>query len=106
MTTNPYLSLKTKPIVVVPIGVESVSIEQVEDGEAFEDYGVYFVDDRTLARRILVNAKLGGQARDGVVVHELLHAVSDIYGLGLTEKTVRVVEQGLGQALTRWWARA
>lgn len=33
------------------------------------------------------------------VLHEVLHAIDDIYGLDLGERRVRVLEQALGSAL-------
>jgi uncharacterized protein (DUF697 family) len=34
------------------------------------------------------------------LLHELLHAISDLYGLDLRESQVRTIEQGLGQVMT------
>lgn len=34
------------------------------------------------------------------VLHEVLHAIDDIYGLDLGERRIRVLEQGLGTLLT------
>lgn len=100
--TNPYRNLSCYTLAKLPIGSEMVQIQRVTAGEPFDDYGAYFVDEETLERRILINNRLSGPALDSVVLHELLHAVSDIYGLGLSEKTIRVIEQGIGQAMPVW----
>jgi hypothetical protein len=47
---------------------------------------------------IYVDPALSRKAKDMAVLHELLHAASDQYSLGLTEAKVRVLEQVLTQA--------
>ena len=47
-------------------------------------------------QRILVKCQ-SQQQQDMTVLHELLHAVSDMYGLRLSESQVRVLEQVVTQ---------
>lgn len=100
--SGPYQTLSCYTLTELPVGAELVKIQRVMAGEPFDDYGVYFVDEQTLERRILINNRLTGAALDKVVLHEMLHAISDIYGLGLTERTVRAIEQGIGQSMSVW----
>lgn len=46
--------------------------------------------------RIMVAAGLDPDMRLLTVLHEVLHAIDDIYGLGLGEQKVRILEQALG----------
>jgi len=49
-----------------------------------------------LDAEILLNQSLKGAARALTLLHEVLHAISDMYGLDLEESQVRVLEQALG----------
>jgi len=40
------------------------------------------------------------EAQRLTLLHEILHAISELYGLDLRESQVRALEQGLGQVMT------
>jgi Zn-dependent peptidase ImmA (M78 family) len=79
----------------VRIGTQDVKIKFVpmEDGE-FGDF------DAFPEPVIRVNLGVPIEAQRMTLLHELLHAISDLYGLDLRESQVRTIEQGLGQVMT------
>ena len=49
---------------------------------------------------ITVSTGIPIEAQRLTLLHEVLHAISELYGLGLRESQVRALEQGLGQVMT------
>ena len=74
------------------------SIPVVVDKGASEDVFGYY-DDCPTPRVVVTKAGAVGRNFPLTVLHELLHAVSDVYGLGLSEAKVRGLEQGLGSMI-------
>ncbi len=79
----------------VRIGTQDVRVEVVAlpDG----DFGDFNVFPTPVVR---VNANLPFEVQRITLLHELLHAISDLYGLDLRESQVRAIEQGLGQVMS------
>ena len=79
----------------VRIGTQDVRVEVVPlpDG----DFGDFNVFPTPVVR---VNASLPFEVQRITLLHELLHAISDLYGLDLRESQVRAIEQGLGQVMS------
>lgn len=79
----------------VRIGTQDVVVEFVPmvDGE----FGVFHAFP---SPRISVNSSLPVEVQRLTLLHELIHAISDMYGLGLSEAQVRAMEQGLGQVMS------
>ena len=79
----------------VRIGQQDVVIEFVAMGDG--EFGEFKAFP---SPRVMVNASLPIEVQRLTLLHELLHAVSDLYGLNLTETQVRCIEQGLGQVMS------
>ena len=79
----------------VRIGTQNVCIEIVPlpEGE-FGDFNVFPTPV------IRINAALPLEVQRLTMLHELIHAISDLYGLDLRESQVRAIEQGLGQVMS------
>ena len=79
----------------IRIGTQDVAVEfrVMGDGE----FGVFHAFP---SPKISVNASLPIEVQRLTLLHELIHAISDMYGLGLSEGQVRVMEQGLGQVMS------
>ena len=80
--------------ITVRIGTQDVEINFVamEDGE-FGDFEAF---PKPVIR---VNIGVPTESQRMTLLHELLHAISELYGLGLRESQVRTIEQGLGQVM-------
>ena len=46
---------------------------------------------------ISINSSDHGHIAASTLIHERIHAISDKFGLGLSEKTIRILERGLVQ---------
>jgi hypothetical protein len=79
----------------VRIGTQDVVIEfaSIADGE-FGEFHAF------PSPRVIVNSSVPIEVQRLTLLHELLHAISELYGLGLTESQVRCMEQGLGQVMS------
>ncbi len=86
------------------IGSHLVAIEQGESpittDEGEELYG-YWQPLHT-GGKIVVDDSLEGGRKLAVFLHEVLHAVSDTYGLELKHRQVYGAAEGLAQALHPW----
>jgi hypothetical protein len=72
------------------IGAETITVKLLPDSS--EDQGQWCPTSRTISI-------LGGLTKHQealVLLHEALHAIADQYGLRLSEKSVRTLEQALG----------
>ena len=49
---------------------------------------------------ITVSTGIPVEAQRLTLLHEVLHAISELYGLDLREQQVRALEQGLGQVMS------
>lgn len=79
-----------KKITTLKIG--PIQVPVYEDSE-LEDFGSFECDPEPTIRV----SKRTGVSRDMTILHEVLHAISDQYGLDLNESKVRVLEQTLTQ---------
>lgn len=79
----------------IRIGTQDVVVEFVAMGDG--EFGVF---NAFPSPRISVNASLPIEVQRLTLLHEVLHAISDMYGLGLSESQVRAIEQGLGQVMS------
>ena len=79
----------------VRIGTQYVRLqfEPMNDGE----FGSFDAFPTPVVR---VNVALPTEVQRLTLLHELLHAISDMYGLDLRESQVRAIEQGLGQVMS------
>lgn len=79
----------------VRIGTQDVRVqfEQMVDGE-FGSFNAFPIPV------VRINAALPTEVQRLTLLHELLHAISDLYGLELRESQVRAIEQGLGQVMS------
>ena len=97
--------MKSKTLFEVEIGAEPVKVIEA-DGEYMEglvvgdnEMGFYGYSVSFPEYTSYVNSDLQDRAKASTILHELLHNVSEIYGLGLNEAKVRVLEQSLVQIL-------
>lgn len=68
--------------------------------ETNEMFGYFSMDEKEL--EICLDNRLQNERELTVFFHEVLHAISETYGLGLKHKQVYGVSEGLTQALTPW----
>lgn len=74
------------------VGAQEVKIGHIPTEDTSGDMGRW--DWNT--GELLLNKNLSSETYSLTLLHEVLHVISDIYGLDLKESTVRVLEQGLG----------
>ena len=74
------------------IGAQEIRIRYLTDGDNECDMGKW----DWMNCEILLRKDLSLEAYSLTLLHEELHAISDLYGLDLKESTDRVLEQGLG----------
>lgn len=70
------------------VKIGPVDVPVYEDGE-LEDYGLY---EELPKQRIRISSR-NGLAREMTLLHEILHAMSEQYGVALSEHRVRALEQ-------------
>ena len=61
-----------------------------------DDFGQYVSSS---GYEIRLSDSISGSLRDMTLIHEVIHAVSDHYGLEFSEKTVRVLETAVVQII-------
>lgn len=61
-----------------------------------DDFGQYVSSP---GYEIRLSDSISGSIRDMTLLHEVIHAVSDHYGLEFSERTVRVLETALVQVI-------
>ena len=80
------------------VRIGATEIEIVESPHAGTDvFGLYVGYPKP---QVMIVPGLTRQQRGQTILHELLHACDDIYGLGLSESKVRVLEQAIWCILT------
>jgi len=77
----------------VRVGGIDIKIETTDD---MEDLGEYVSGPEYLIR---LSTECPDPVRSMVLIHEIIHAVSDQYGLEFSEKTVRVLETAMTQII-------
>ena len=74
------------------VGAQEIKIGHMPSEDTTGDMGRW--DWNT--GEILLKANLPVETYSLTLLHEVLHVISDLYGLDLKESVVRVLEQGLG----------
>ena len=82
------------------VGATTVLIEQTEDQVFCDGLHGYTTGDQTGDIVVVISGRLEGKRKRMVLIHEMLHAISETYGLDLSERTVRCLEQGVEQGLS------
>ena len=89
---------KTTSVGQTVIGAVTVLIEETDEEVFCEALHGYTMGDPSGDLVVIVSGRLEGRRKRMVLVHELLHAISETYGLDLSERTVRCLEQGVEQS--------
>lgn len=93
-----------KPTFTLQIGAEPVEViattgEQIEEIAGVDfDGDIYGYSVSFPCYRSFFNEELTLRTQASTSLHEILHNISAIYGLNLSEAKVRALEQGLCQA--------
>lgn len=82
------------------VGATTVLIEQTEDQVFCDGLHGYTMGDQSGDTIVVVSGRLEGKRKRMVLIHEMFHAISEAYGLGLSERTVRCLEQGVEQGFS------
>jgi len=84
--------VKGKQPTTILVGVQRYTVKY---SKSLEDFGDFDMS----TGEIRVQAGLPPVSKASTLLHEILHAVADTLGGGLTEGQVRCVEQGLSMAI-------
>lgn len=76
----------------IRIGAQRIDVVPMPAEDDTGDLGRWHWEDQ----KIEIKGTLRGQAWGLTLLHEILHAVSDLHGLDLTEQDVRSLEQAFG----------
>jgi hypothetical protein len=82
------------------VGATTVLVEQTEAQVFCEGLHGYTTGDPSGDIVVVLSGRLEGKRRRMVLIHEMLHAISETYGLDLSERTVRCLEQGVEQGFS------
>jgi len=89
------LSIGAEPVQVVECDVEYIeALAKHEFPGGIYGYSVSYPNYTSY-----VNKELPGRSKASTILHELLHNISSVYGLNLSEQNIRCLEQGIVQIL-------
>lgn len=82
------------------VGASTVLIEETRDDVFCDDLYGYTTGDQAGDLVVVLSGRLEGKRKRRTLIHEMLHAISEAYGLDLSERTVRCLEQGVEQGFS------